>query len=107
MPFPPFVAQDFLVSYGIFSDKRSHPLIPHWVAWVNTAITFTFYPAFGVHCVKSGPIAWNGALTFWLGAVGLGVQIGLLVFYLLKAVTRADDGLPSGSDSNDTTRRTS
>jgi len=103
MPFPPFIAQDLLVSCAILSDKRPTPLIPHWVAWVNSAVTLTFYPAFGVHCVRSGPIAWNGAVTFWLGAVGLGLQIGLLVLYFLKSVNKMDDDLTVEPICNETT----
>jgi hypothetical protein len=90
MGFPPFIGQDLMISCAILSDKRPEPLIPHWVAWVMSAFTLTLYPALGVHCVKSGAVAWNGALGFWLGAVGFGGQVGLLVMYLLKAHAKPD-----------------
>jgi hypothetical protein len=90
MGFPPFIGQDLMISYAILSDKRQNPLIPHWVAWVMSGLTLTLYPALGVHCVKSGAVAWNGALGFWLGAVGFGGQVGLFVFFLLRAHARPD-----------------
>ncbi|RYP10952.1 hypothetical protein DL765_007955 [Monosporascus sp. GIB2] len=90
MGFPPFIGQDMMVSYAILSDKRPDPLIPHWVAWVMSALTLTLYPALAVHCVKGGPFAWNGALGFWIGAVGFGGQIGLLVFFLMRAHAKPD-----------------
>lgn len=90
MGFPVFMGQDLMVSYAILSDKRPEPLIPHWVAWAMSGLTLTLYPALGVHCVKSGAVAWNGALGFWLGAVGFGGQVGLLVFFLMKAHAKPD-----------------
>ena len=88
MGVPPFLGHDMMVSYAILSDDRSNPLIPHWVAWVNTGLTLTLYPAFVVHCVHSGPLAWNGALGFWLGGAGFGAQVGLLVFHFKKALVK-------------------
>jgi hypothetical protein len=100
MGFPPFIAQDLAISVAIVSDHRSEPLFPHWVAYAMTALTFTYYPALGVHCVYEGPIAWNGALSFWLGAVGFGIQVGLLVFFLMKTVGKPDE-VCSTSDQSD------
>lgn len=106
MGWPPFVAQDLAISVGILGDKRQNPLIPHWVAWVNTSMILGLFPALGVHCVYHGAVAWNGALTFWVGAAAFGNQVGLLVMYLMKAVGRRDDedeevvGVSSGSESN-------
>lgn len=91
MLFPPFMAQDLAVSCAILSDRRKTPLIPHWVAYVMSALTLTIYPAMGVHCVHGGPIAWNGAVGFWLGAAGFGLQVGLLVFFLMKVVGLPDE----------------
>ena len=90
MGFPPFLAMDMMISYTILSDKRKEPLIPHWVAWTTSGLTLTLYPALAVHCVHSGAFAWNGALGFWLGIVGFGGQVGLLVFFLKKAHSKPD-----------------
>ena len=91
MPFPPFVAQELAISYAILSDHRPVPLFPHWLAWANTALSFTYYPALGAHCVHHGPIAWNGALAFWLPSAGFLIQLVLLVFYFLKAAGKSDE----------------
>lgn len=89
--FPPFVAQDLAISWAILSDTRSKPLFPHWLAYTTSGLTLTLYPALGVHCVHHGAVAWNGALGFWLGAAGFGIQVGLLVSFLLNAAARPDD----------------
>lgn len=90
MGFPPFIGQDMMISYAILCDKREKPLIPHWVAWATSGLTLTLYPALVIHCVKSGPLAWNGALGFWAGAIGFGAQVGILVPHLLKAHASPD-----------------
>lgn len=90
MGFPPFIGQDLMISYAVLSDKRPEPLIPHWVSWIMSGLTLTLYPALAVHAVKSGPFAWNGALGFWLGAIGFGGQVGILVSFLLKSHEKPD-----------------
>lgn len=90
MSFPPFVAQDFMISYAVLSDRRPRPLIPRWAAWAMSGLAITVYPAIAVHCVKSGPFAWNGALSFWVGMAGGSVQLGILVFFLWKAHAEPD-----------------
>ena len=106
MLFPPFIAQDLAIAYGILSDRRPDPLFPHWLAWLNTGLTIALYPALGVHCVHRGAVAWNGALTFWAGAASFSIQVGLLVFFLLKAVSKSDEdcGTSEQSDEDITTQ---
>jgi hypothetical protein len=90
MPFPTFIAQNWAFSYAIFCDDRSRPLFPRYVGVVNVIAPLVFAPALGLHAVKSGPIAWNGALTFWLPAVCFGLQFGVDAFSLFKAVKIED-----------------
>lgn len=90
MPFPSLLAQDFAFSYAILLDKSPNPLFPRWLAWVTSALTVTFYPALGVHCVKGGPLAWNGALGFWVAGIGGGLQNFIMAGYLFRAILRKD-----------------
>lgn len=86
MPFPTFITQNWAFAYAILCDNRPRPLFPRYVAIVNIITPLTFSPALGMHCVKSGVVSWNGALTFWLPAVCFGVQFGIDSFSLFKAV---------------------
>lgn len=76
-----FATQEFAISGGILSDTRAKPLVPHWVAWINSSLTLTYIPAYSAHCVRKGPMAWDGAVTFWLPIAAIAVQTGLLCFY--------------------------
>ncbi|PMD33519.1 hypothetical protein L207DRAFT_386859, partial [Hyaloscypha variabilis F] len=86
MPFPSFITQNWAFAYAILCDDRSRPLFPRYVGVVNVIAPLVFSPALGLHCVKSGVLAWNGALTFWLPAVCFGLQFGVDAFSLFNAV---------------------
>jgi hypothetical protein len=90
MPFPSFITQNWAFAYAILCDDRSRPLFPRYVGVVNVIAPLSFSPALGLHCVKSGVIAWNGALTFWLPAVCFGLQFGVDAFSLFNAVKIED-----------------
>lgn len=91
VPFTTFISQNFAWSYAILMDKRERPLFPHWFAWFSTAWPFAFWGALGLHCVYTGPFAWNGGFCFWFAAAAFGIGQVLNVIYLLKAVNREDD----------------
>jgi hypothetical protein len=101
MGWPPFIAQDLAISYAILQDHRPNPLFPHWVAYINTGLTLFLYPALGVHCVHSGALAWNGAITFWVGAAAFFIQLNVLVFFLMRAAGRPDEAEDSLTPSLD------
>lgn len=87
----PFAVQEFAVSYIVLSNRSEDPFIPRWVAWVNSILTMTYFPAYAAHCVRHGPIAWDGSVTFWLPLVAIGIQIGLVSLYCW-----IDAGKPNG-----------
>ncbi|KAH7133992.1 integral membrane protein [Dactylonectria macrodidyma] len=90
MPFASLLAQDLAFSYAILLDRRPRPLFPRWLSFVTTGLTLTFWPAIGVHCVRSGAVAWNGGLAFWTAGVGGGVQIIVISIFVWKAIDRID-----------------
>lgn len=91
-----------MISYAVLSDRSAEPLFPPpWMAWATMGLTLTYHPALGVHCVKKGAIAWNDGLSFWLGAVGFGLQIGLLAFFFNRAVGRPDKGVGTSVESDE------
>ncbi|KAI9733828.1 MAG: hypothetical protein M1818_007095 [Claussenomyces sp. TS43310] len=65
MPWPTFMTQNFAFAYAILIDQRPHPLFPKFMAVINIAVPILFVPAIAMHCTKTGPLAWNGGLTFW------------------------------------------
>ncbi|KAH6871217.1 membrane protein [Thelonectria olida] len=66
MPWPTFMAQNFAFAYAIIIDSRPTPLFPKPIALLNIVVPVLFVPGIAIHCVKTGPLAWNGGWTFWL-----------------------------------------
>ncbi|EHB55510.1 hypothetical protein MycrhDRAFT_2704 [Mycolicibacterium rhodesiae JS60] len=79
------VVQMVLCGIAILQDRRSQPLIPRWVAYV------CFWSAIGVmggsFCVftRTGPIAWNGLIAFWLLAVSFFIWMVTMSTTMLRA----------------------
>jgi hypothetical protein len=86
MPFAPFIVQNWAFAFAVFMDQRPKPLFPMFVGWVNLASPILLGSGIAMHCVKSGPLAWNGALTFWLTAVVFGIQSIVNIVWTVKAI---------------------
>lgn len=86
MPFAPFIVQNWAFAFAVFFDKRPKPLFPSFVGWVNLVSPVLLGSGIAMHCVKSGPLAWNGALTFWLTAVVFGIQSIVNIVWTAKAI---------------------
>lgn len=57
------------ISAGIagLMDKRATPVFPRWVAMWAIFTGFVFVPITLMPFFKTGPFAWDGLVTFWIG----------------------------------------
>jgi hypothetical protein len=88
MPFAPFIVQNWAFAFAVFMDRRAKPLFPALVGWVNLVSPILLGSGIAMHCVKRGPFAWDGALTFWLTAVVFGIQSIVNIWYTLVAIEK-------------------
>jgi hypothetical protein len=86
MPWPPFMAQNFAFAFAILSDRRSTPVFPRWLAYLNIWAPIVFTPAIILPFFKSGPFAWNGIFVFWIPATVFVIQFIANTVVLLKAI---------------------
>lgn len=88
MATPTFAAQYFAFGYGIFVDNSPKRQFPKAMGISNmiTAILF-IPPGVAAHIVKTGPMAWNGAVCFWLPLAVLCIQMGLDSICLVRAIS--------------------
>jgi hypothetical protein len=47
------------------SDKSRQPVFPRWVSYWAIFTGLSFLPITAMPFFKTGPLAWNGAITFW------------------------------------------
>jgi hypothetical protein len=84
-PVGAFVAMNLLLGLAIFFDDGPNPVFPRWVGHYAIGTALAMAPAVGAAVFESGPLAWNGVVSFWLrnGAFALFV---LVMFVVLRKV---------------------
>ena len=65
-PVAPFTFQYIAIGLAILYDESPNPVFPRWMAFANFGIGSLLVPATLIPLVKSGPLAWNGMLSFWI-----------------------------------------
>lgn len=93
-----FVLELVLFGVAILIDKRPQPVFPRWLGYVNIWLALTFTPASFLVFFKTGPLAWNGVLVWWLPVAAFLLWFLPNFIFLLKAVG-SDDGVSSERDA--------
>lgn len=86
MPWPTFLIQNFAFAYAVLIDEREKPIFPRYIALVNVVAPILFVPAIAMHFAKTGPVAWNGGISFWMPAVVFGSQLIIDSICLMRCV---------------------
>ena len=86
IPWPPFMAQNYAFAFAIFSDKRSIPLFPRWLAFLNIWAPIIYSPAILLPFFKSGPFAYNGLLALYLPFGAFFTWVVVMTPAALKAI---------------------
>ena len=78
------VAQNVLLALAIYFDDGPNPVFPKWVGHFALITALAMLPAAGAAVFRTGPLAWNGVLSFWLrnGAFALFIVV---MFFVLRA----------------------
>ena len=79
-----FVTQYFAFAVAIFLDKRA--IFPKWLGYMTVWNLVTELVAAPVWIFRSGPYAWNGLLSFYLGTLLFVVWLVCVIVYLKKAI---------------------
>jgi hypothetical protein len=89
------VAQFALLALAVYFDDGPDPVFPRWVGHYSVATGLAMIPAAGAAVFQTGPLAWDGLLTFWLRNGAFAVFVIVMFFVLRRAVHRqaVDEGL--------------
>ncbi len=85
-PIVVFVLQEVPIAVAIFIDRSDRPVFPRWVGYANLWIPLSFLPALLPYFAKSGPVAWQGILVFYLGLTTFGAWVIIMMWALLRAL---------------------
>lgn len=85
------------VSIVFMQDKRINKLVPDAVSWLGRVTFATFFVVLGVPFFTTGPLAFDGLLSFWVAYPMWFIWITVLSYFIIKAVDRlkAEDAAAS------------
>jgi hypothetical protein len=87
-PVGAIVVQNLCLAVSIYLDERPDPIFPRWVAHFNVAASLLLAPSAFSILVKSGPLAFDGAVSFTLRVAVLATYVVVMFFVLLRVVGR-------------------
>jgi hypothetical protein len=87
-PVGAFVAMNLLLGAAVYFDDGPQPVFPRWVGHYAIATALAMAPATGAAVFDTGPLAWNGAVSFWLRNGAFAVFVVVMFFVLRKALHR-------------------
>lgn len=78
------VSQFVLLALAVYFDDRADPVFPRWVGHYALATAVAMVPAAGAAVFRTGPLAWDGLLSFWLRN-GAFAAFVLVMFFVVRA----------------------
>lgn len=92
LPFVGISSPFFLVPIAIalvgFRDKSPNPIFPRWACYYNLFTASAILPGSMAVLFKTGPLAWNGLLAWWLPVVDFGIWFFVMTVLLIKGIRR-------------------
>jgi hypothetical protein len=90
---PYLIAQCLLLALAIYWDRQERPVFKVWVAHFNILVAVALAPAAFAALTFSGPLAWDGVLSFWMKNIAIAAWIVVMGVVLGQAILRqrADD----------------
>ena len=82
------IAQSVILALAIYLDRQERPVFQPWVAHFNLCVAALLIPAAFVGAATTGPLAWNGLLTFWVRNIAVGLWIVVMAVVLGRAIRR-------------------
>ncbi|MBW0017105.1 MAG: hypothetical protein JO236_06115 [Mycobacterium sp.] len=88
---PFLIAQCVILAAAIYFDNPTGLVLKRWVAHFNVLVAAALVPAAFTGLALSGPLAWNGTLSFWLKNIAIAVWIVVMGVVLGQAIYRERD----------------
>ena len=90
---PYLIAQCLLLALAIYWDRQDQPVFKPWVAHFNLLIAVALAPAAFTALASTGPLAWDGLLSFWVKNIAIAVWIIVMGIVLGQTIRqqRAQD----------------
>jgi hypothetical protein len=85
---PYLIAQCLLLALAIYWDRQEQPVFKMWVAHFNILVAVALAPAAFTALAFSGPLAWDGLLSFWVKNIAIAAWIVVMGVVLGQTILR-------------------
>lgn len=85
------IVQNFCLAMAVYLDKGARPVFPRWVAHFNIVTALLIAPSAFALMYKTGPLAWDGAISFWLHITTYALYVVVMFFVVRAAIRQQDD----------------
>ena len=85
---PYLIAQCLLLALAIYWDRQEQPVFKMWVAHFNLLVAVAVAPAAFTALTFSGPLAWDGLLSFWVKNIAIAAWIVVMGVVLGQSILR-------------------
>ena len=85
---PYLIMQSVLLALAIYWDRQDEPVFKPWVAHFNLLVAAALAPAAFTGLALGGPMAWDGALPFWVKNLAIAIWIVVMGVVLGQAIRR-------------------
>jgi hypothetical protein len=82
------IAQNVFLALAIFLDRQTRPVFPRWLAHFNLLTAAAMAPASLAAMMLDGPLAWDGALSFWTKNIAIAAWIVTMTLALGRTIYR-------------------
>jgi hypothetical protein len=83
---PFLIAQCLLLALAIYWDRQEQPVFKMWVAHFNVLVAVALAPAAFTALTFTGPLAWDGLLSFWVKNIAIFVWIVVMGIVLGQTI---------------------
>ena len=94
------IAQNLCLGLAVLLDDQPRPIFPRWVAYLSFGIALVIAPSVCAAVVQSGPLAWNGLVSFWLRIIAYAVFLVAMFFVLHSAIRRERTEHPTSATAS-------
>ena len=82
------IAQNLCLALAIYMDARPDPVFPRWVGHFNIVSALLMAPGAFALLYKTGPLAWDGVLSFWLRITTYALYVAIMSIVVRAAIKR-------------------
>ncbi len=82
------VVQNLCLALAVYLDAGPVPVFPRWIAPFSIATAAAMIPSACAALVRTGPLAWDGVVSFWLRNTAFALFVAVMFFVARTAIKR-------------------